>query len=53
MILHEYGHAIQDSQVTNFGSSPEGGAIGEAFGDYWAVTVTESWPTTASSALRR
>ena len=49
VILHEYGHAIQDSQVTNFGSSPEGGAIGEAFGDYWAVTVTESWPTTAST----
>ena len=30
VILHEYGHAIQDSQVANFGSSPEGGAIGEA-----------------------
>ena len=42
VILHEYGHAIQDSQVTNFGSSPEGGAIGEAFGDYWAVTVTDT-----------
>ena len=41
VILHEYGHAIQDSQVTNFGSTPEGGAIGEGFGDYWAVTVTE------------
>jgi len=40
VILHEYGHAIQDSQVTNFGSSPEAGAIGEAFGDYWAVTVS-------------
>jgi len=42
VILHEYGHAIQDAQVTNFGSSPEGGAIGEAFGDYWAVTVTDT-----------
>ena len=42
VILHEYGHAIQDSQVANFGSSPEGGAIGEAFGDYWAVTVTDT-----------
>ena len=40
VILHEYGHAIQDSQVTNFGSSPAGGAIGEGFGDYWAVTVS-------------
>jgi hypothetical protein len=42
VILHEYGHAIQDAQVTNFGSSPEAGAIGEAFGDYWAVTVTDT-----------
>ena len=41
VILHEYGHAIQDSQVADFGSSPEGGAIGEGFGDYWAVTVTD------------
>ena len=39
VILHEYGHAIQDSQVAGFGSSPEAGAIGEGFGDYWAVTV--------------
>ena len=42
VILHEYGHAIQDAQVADFGSSPEGGAIGEAFGDYWAVTVTDT-----------
>ena len=40
VILHEYGHAIHDSQVTGFGSSLEAGSIGEAFGDYWAVTVT-------------
>ena len=39
VILHEYGHAIQDSQVTGFGVGPEAGGIGEAFGDYWAVTV--------------
>ena len=42
VILHEYGHAVQDSQVANFGSSPEGGAIGEGFGDYWAVTVSDT-----------
>jgi hypothetical protein len=42
VILHEYGHAIQDSQVANFGTSPEGGAIGEGFGDYWAVTVSDT-----------
>jgi hypothetical protein len=43
VILHEYGHAIQDSQMTpfgGFGASAEAGAIGEAFGDYWAVTVS-------------
>ena len=41
VILHEYGHAIQDSQVTGFGIGPEAGGIGEAFGDYWAVTVAD------------
>jgi len=42
VILHEYGHAIQDSQQPSgtFGTSVEAGSIGEAFGDYWAVTVT-------------
>ena len=40
MILHEYGHAIHDSQVAGFGVGPEAGGIGEGFGDYWAVTVT-------------
>jgi hypothetical protein len=43
VILHEYGHAIQDSQATPFGNvglSEESGAIGEGFGDYWAATVS-------------
>jgi hypothetical protein len=43
VILHEYGHAIQDSQMTpfgGFGASEEAGSIGEGFGDYWAVTVS-------------
>lgn len=42
VILHEYGHAIQDSQMNppGFGSSVEAGSIGEGFGDYWAVTVS-------------
>ena len=42
VILHEYGHAMQDSQQTPFGFGPseEAGAIGEGFADYWAVTVT-------------
>jgi hypothetical protein len=41
VILHEYGHAIQDAQVPNFGSTLEAGSIGEGFGDYWAVTVSD------------
>ncbi len=42
VILHEYGHAIQDSQMNppGFGNSVEAGSIGEGFGDYWAVTVS-------------
>jgi Zn-dependent metalloprotease len=39
VILHEYGHSIQDNQVPNFGSSLEGGSMGEGFGDYWAASV--------------
>lgn len=42
VILHEYGHAIQDAQVPGFGIGAEAGAIGEGFGDYWAVTATLS-----------
>jgi hypothetical protein len=42
VILHEYGHAIQDSQQPggSFGLSTESGSIGEGFADYWAVTVS-------------
>ena len=54
VILHEYGHAVQDAQVPGFGSSLEAGSIGEAFGDYLSVTVSESvrtaqrWPQRAA-----
>ena len=41
VILHEYGHAIHFSQNFAF-ASEEAGAISEGFGDYWAVTVSES-----------
>ncbi|NUP02391.1 MAG: bacillolysin [Nonomuraea sp.] len=46
VIVHEYGHSVQDGQVTGFGTTPESGAIGEAFGDYLAVAVT-TWKTGA------
>lgn len=39
VILHEYGHSIQDNQVPGFGSSLEAGSMGEGFGDYWAGTI--------------
>jgi hypothetical protein len=42
VIVHEYGHSVQDGQVPGFGTGPESGAIGEAFSDYLAVVVT-SW----------
>jgi hypothetical protein len=38
IILHEYGHAIQDDQVNGFGAKPEGEAMGEGFGDYLAAS---------------
>ncbi len=43
VILHEYGHAMMDSQMTpfGFGTSVEAGSIGEGFADYWAVTVAD------------
>ncbi len=40
VILHEYGHAIHQSQGFNF-DPEENGAISEGFGDYWAVTVSD------------
>lgn len=36
IILHEYGHAIQDDQLPGFGESDECQAMGEGFGDFLA-----------------
>lgn len=41
VVLHEYGHAIQDDQVPGWGSTHEGGSMGEAFGDYIAASITD------------
>src|SRR5262245_23660762 len=38
IILHEYGHAIQDDQIPGFGEPAEAGAMGEGFGDYFAAS---------------
>jgi Fungalysin metallopeptidase (M36) len=42
VIVHEYGHSVQDNQVPGFGSTLDAGSIGEAFSDYLAVTVTSA-----------
>lgn len=39
VIVHEYGHAVHNAQVPGFGTSEEAGSIGEAWGDYLAVSV--------------
>ncbi len=38
VIVHEYGHAIQDAQVDGWGATDEGGAMGEGFGDFLAAS---------------
>jgi hypothetical protein len=53
VIVHEYGHAVHQSQVPGFGASVQAGSIGEAWGDYLAVTVgldaaaANGWPVLA------
>jgi len=42
-ILHEYGHAIQDTQVPGWGESMEGAAMGEGFGDFLAASFFADW----------
>jgi Zn-dependent metalloprotease len=41
VIWHEYGHAIQDDQVIDFGWSHQAASMGEGFGDYMAVTMSQ------------
>ncbi|MDX6287927.1 MAG: zinc metalloprotease ZmpB [Frankiales bacterium] len=40
VIVHEYGHSVQNAQVAGFGTTPDAGAIGEGFSDYLAVEVS-------------
>lgn len=65
VILHEYGHAIQNSEKPGWGASGgEARHIGEGFGDYWAgsylranftynIDSVFNWDGTAASASRR
>jgi hypothetical protein len=41
-IWHEYGHAIQDDQVPDWGLRYQGRAIGEGFSDYVAATMSQA-----------
>ncbi len=56
VIVHEYGHAVHASQVPGFGASEEAGSIGEAWGDYFGVSVglaadaQYGWPRKAEEA---
>ena len=43
VIIHEYGHAIQDAIVPGFGQGKEGRAMGEGFGDYVAGTFHDRY----------
>ncbi len=41
IIVHEYGHSIQDDQVPGWGGGEEG-AMGEGFGDYMATIFVDA-----------
>jgi len=40
VIIHEYGHSIQDQQARFFGETLEGGSMGEGFADYLAAVMS-------------
>jgi hypothetical protein len=50
VIVHEYGHSVQDAQVASFGTTADSGAIGEGFSDYLAVTVSAAVAPTPDPA---
>lgn len=48
VIIHEYGHSIHDNQAPGkYPANGQAGAMGEAFGDYLAVST--SWTETTAS----
>ncbi|MBI3892758.1 MAG: M36 family metallopeptidase, partial [Candidatus Wallbacteria bacterium] len=42
VVVHEYGHAVQDNQVPGWGSVEEGGAMGEGFADFLACVYSST-----------
>ncbi len=53
IVIHEYGHAVQDDQVPGFGSGDEQGAMGEGFGDFLAGMLYLDKGDTAYEQARR
>ncbi len=49
VIVHEYGHSIQDNQVPGFGASPDSLAMGEGFGDYLAAAMSNHFTAGAGT----
>jgi Fungalysin metallopeptidase (M36) len=41
VVVHEYGHSVQDQQVSRFGRRPQGAAMGEGWGDYLAAVMSQ------------
>jgi Zn-dependent metalloprotease len=52
VVVHEYGHSVQNAQVPGFGTTPDSGAIGEGFSDYLAVEVS-NWVTRSLGVTTR
>ena len=50
VILHEYGHALQDSSSPSFGHSSgfQPGALAEGSSDYWAAAMSSLVPHTSN-----
>lgn len=46
VVIHEYGHAIQDNQRPGFGTSFQASSLGEGFGDYMAAAMSARSPGT-------
>jgi Fungalysin metallopeptidase (M36)/Fungalysin/Thermolysin Propeptide Motif len=40
VVVHEYGHSVQDQQVHFFGSRLQGASMGEGWGDYLAAVMS-------------
>lgn len=42
VVWHEYGHAVHYAQVPDYGTNHDSNSIGEGFGDYLALTMSQA-----------